>query len=294
MEVNGKFYLPPPKEELDVRQLFAYAVSQSAGQPVDELGLPKGQWTPESLANAISSIDHPDAHIELRSVQYWFQTDSTRNISLSSCKWLARIFGCEHPDYVVKWQKALMAGRSLHAQKRPGQTATPPIDPGTKEQVIGPVVNVRRGLLKTTEAMFASDSTLTLPLVIFTGACALALVAFTLNIHSVIFAPPAGPSRQVGFLWAPNWTIVFIAILPLFLAHMVELMRRWKTEWRPKLDAHLPARSKVRSWELGLNKSVWSFRITFFITVLIASLFNWITTHLLPFCLLYTSDAADD
>ena len=45
--------------------------------------------------------------------------------------------------------------------------------------------------------MFGSESSLTLPLVVFTCACALALIAFTLNIHNVNSTPKFSLGRQV-------------------------------------------------------------------------------------------------
>jgi len=143
-------------------------------------------------------------------------------------------------------------------------------------------ITSRFGIAKWTEAMFAKENALTLPLAVFTGACALALIAYSLNIHSVTYAPSEGFERQVGFFWAPNWTIVFIIILPVFLSLLIDLMHCWSTELRPKLTSLVHRNSSIRSWDRSLGKASYSFWITFFVTVLIASCYNWFVTHLLP------------
>lgn len=290
---RGKFYAPPPNDGKDIKQLFAYAVEKGIGQPVDEEGVPKDQWTPEALADAISIIDHPDASANIRSVQYWFDMKNDRNISPNNCRWLARIFGCGDADAISDWQTALLAARRLFLEKRTNKVETTPkatSEGGSGHQTIEPNPTPvaaaeepkRFSIARQTEAMFSSESSLTLPLVVFTGACALALIAFGLNIHSVVYSPPSGIPRQVGFLWAPNWTIVFLAVLPMFLAYLIELMRCWKEEWRPRLLTVPSSPINVRTWDRGLVKARHSFWVTFFVTVIVASGYNWIATHLLP------------
>lgn len=291
---RGKFYAPPPSDGKDIKQLFAYAVEKGIGQPVDEEGVPKDQWTPEALADAISMIDHADASANIRTVQYWFDTTNDRNISPNNCRWLARIFGCGDPDAISDWQTALLAARRLFLEKRSKKIETTTLTTGdgeprsyqTTEPNPSPLASAEKprrfSIARQTEAMFSSESSLTLPLVVFTGACALALIAFGLNIHSVVYSPPSGIPRQVGFLWAPNWTIVFLAVLPMFLAYLIELLRCWKEEWRPRLLIVPRSPMDVRSWDRGVVKARHSFWVVFFVTVIVASGYNWIATHLIP------------
>lgn len=92
-------------------QLFARLASAGAGRPVDPHGFPDGPWTPETLANAISSIEANRNGIELRTVQVWFQ-DNDNGISSENLKWLARILGCNDPEAASEWQtELLLAGR---------------------------------------------------------------------------------------------------------------------------------------------------------------------------------------
>ncbi len=289
---RGKFYAPPPSDGRDVRQLFAYAVEKGLGQPVDEEGVPSGQWTPETLAEAISKIDHPDAHVDLRTVQYWFQMSNQRNISSTNCRWLARIFGCGEADAVSDWQSALLAARRLFLEIRAHEQPLTTGQVDDEDESPNAALNYptaqdaqeRKSLSIEiqTMAMFSSERALTLPLVVFAGACSLALIALGLNIHSVIYEQDNGILKQVGFLWAPNWTVVFLAVLPTFLAHLIELLRSWREELRPQLLLVLAAPRDVQSWGQRVVEARQSFLVVFFVTVIIASGYNWVVTHLTP------------
>ena len=54
---HGKFYVPPPGDDRDFKQLFEYLASVGAGRKVGEDGNAVGPWTPELLTQAISQID---------------------------------------------------------------------------------------------------------------------------------------------------------------------------------------------------------------------------------------------
>ena len=312
---NGRYFAAPQKSDENFKRLFARLAAVGAGRPVDKQGFADGPWTPETLADEISSIEANEKGIETRAVQVWFQ-DNYNGISDINIHWLARVFGCGDPEATSEWQAELRAAKDRLAKerreqrKKSGETLgsakeqapdkrqilqkTEPIyvslEATTGEIDVAPTwpspigVTPRSGfsIARRTEAMFSSESSLTLPLVVFTCACALALIAFTLNIHSVLYTPDDGPTRQVGFLWAPNWTIVFVALLPLFLAILVEHLNCWLEEWRPRLLSLTPPGRSVRSWDRGLTKAFYSFWVTFFVTVLIASVYNWTATHLMP------------
>ncbi len=59
---------------------------------------------------------------------------------------------------------------------------------------------------------------------------ALGFLSFIIGIHNVKFTRTDGVIKQVGFLWAANWTFVFMVFLPLFLAFVFELVNSWKHE----------------------------------------------------------------
>lgn len=293
---HGNFYVPPPGDDRDFKQLFEYLASVGAGRKVGEDGNAVGPWTPELLAQAISQIDSNEKGVDLRTVQLWFQSND-KGIGTDNILWLARIFGCGDPEATLQWRAELSAANRRLAAKRKEKKSSkqaaslrPEDDLSTKaadhvnternndSRISGPRFN----LAQKTEAIFGSQSSMALPLVIFTGACALALIAFTLNIHSVLYAPEGGHTKQVGFLWAPNWTIVFIALLPLFLSLLIELLRCWKEEWRPELVTLGDPASASDSWGYRLRAASYIFWTTIFITVALASVYNWTATHLSP------------
>ena len=115
---RGKLYEVPPSDGRDIKDLFLYAVERGIGQIVDSKGIPKNKWTPNTLANAISEIDHPDASVDLRTVQYWFDSKNKRNVSTTNCRWLAQVFGCGSPDEISDWQTALLSARRVFIEGR--------------------------------------------------------------------------------------------------------------------------------------------------------------------------------
>jgi len=311
------FFVAPQKNTENFKVLFARLAAEGAGRPVDEHGFADGPWTPETLADAISSIDANQDGIELRAVQVWFQ-DNDNGISDANIRWLARIFGCDDPEVTSQWQAELRAAKvRLTKERRERRNSGVPSKGPRSEPVVvwsqtdvqettqaailrqervddpsgadpatpfsnDDIVGSQFSMARTTEAMFNSESSLTLPLVVFTGACALALIAFTLNIHSVMHTSGNGQARQVGFLWAPNWTIVFFVVLPLFLAILIELLNCWREDWRPRLLSLTLPNEQIGAWDRGVAKASYSFWVTFGVTVVVASGYNWLATHLIP------------
>lgn len=223
---NGKYFVAPQKTDEDFKRLFARLASAGAGRPVDPHGFPDGPWTPEALANAISSIEANRNGIELRTVQVWFQ-DNDNGISSENLRWLARIFGCDDPEAASAWQTELSTARSrLDAKRREKRvskdapdTSAPDLDlssttdpsPGDTPSVLSKPKRAARptqrsGLVQATEAVF-SRSPLNLPASVFAGAVALQFTSYFLGIHEVTFEAPDGLTKQVGFLWAPNLSI---------------------------------------------------------------------------------------
>lgn len=288
---NGKYFVAPKKSLDDFKVLFARLAAEGAGRPVDRQGFADGPWTPEKLADAISSIDANRDGIELRAVQMWFQ-DNENGISNENIYWLARIFGCNDPEATSLWQAELRAAKNRLTSKRRANrlyAAGSEIGASVGDKQKQPSQSIkaetsrsRINLAKRTEALFIGHSPMVLPLTVFTGACVLALIAFKLNVHSVVFTLENGTSKQVGFLWAPNWTIVFLAVLPMFLALVVDLMRCWTQIWRPAITIINSSSSDVESWDERVRAAAIAFWIVFFVTIGVASGYNWIATHLIP------------
>lgn len=286
---NGKYFVEPLKSCDNFKVLFARLAAEGAGRPVDTEGYTDGPWTPELLTEAICAIEANKSGIELRTVQLWFQ-DNVNGISPRNLRWLARIFGCNDPVIASQWQAVLSAAnRRLAEERRTRRKSTPTIAEETSlnSESIPPSAmvgesNEKFNLAIRTEALFTNRSSMTLPATIFIGTISLGLIAYSLNIHSVIYAPVNGPSRQIGFLWAPNWTINLMLVLPIFLVVLNGVLKSWQNQWREELVPTANQYLLLGSWRdrvAGSSSAIWA---TFIVTVLLASIFNWLAVYLLP------------
>lgn len=264
-------------------------------------GFPAGPWTPELLAEAISRIDSNKIGVDLRTVQLWFQ-ENDKGISAANIRWLARVFGCDDPIATGEWQVALSAAQSrLTAKRRESKRtgigdALPGPDPAPfstsaaatearaelARDTDAAEATRRLSLARRSEALFSHGSPLNLPASVFAGISALGFLSFMLGIHNVKYDRADGIVKQVGFLWAANWTFVFMVFLPLFLAFVSELVTTWKYEERPKLVGSGNLGDSFHTWEAVIDASSYSFWAVFLICVLFAGLFQWIGVCLVP------------
>ncbi|MET4689472.1 RcgA family putative transporter [Sinorhizobium fredii] len=296
---NGKLFLPPSKDGSDFKELFKQLAAAGAGRPLGSDGFPAGPWTPELLAEAISQIDSNRIGVDLRTVQLWFQ-ENEKGISTANIRWLARIFGCDDPMATSEWQMELSAAQSRLAAKRrdlknagssvgvpdplrttivDGEMKSPPDsarDTDTKRP------RRRFGLATRSEALFSRGSPLNLPASVFAGAAALGFLSYITGIHNASYGRPDGVVKQVGFLWAPNWTFVFMVLLPLFCAFVIELLGFWKHEARLKLAALADRMQSDEAWERNVEASSYTYWAVFLICLLFAGLFQWIEVCLIP------------
>ena len=203
-----------------------------SGTPSGNDGFPAGPWTPELLAEAISEIDSNRIGVDLRTVQLWFQ-ENEKGISPGNIRWLARIFGCDDPIAISEWQMELSAAQSrLTAKRREGRKETWAAVPGgldeaSTETLISEAavstamaqgaatVRPKRSLSLAvrTEGFFSSGSPLNLPAAVFAGVTALGFLAYVTGVHCVNIERTDRVTKQVGFLWAPNWTLLFMVFL---------------------------------------------------------------------------------
>ena len=299
---NGKFFLPPPKDGSDFKELFKRLAAAGAGRPLGSDGFPAGPWTPELLATAISEIDSNRIGVDLRTVQLWFQ-ENDKGISTANIRWLARIFGCDDPAATSEWQMELSAAQArLTSKRREGKrdTASTPLEgrdlaPAAigidgQESAAGLVQfahiadgKIRPiGLAMRSEALFSNGSPLNLPAAVFAGATALGFLSYVTGIHSVDVERMDGVAKQVGFLWAPNWTFVFLVLLPLFLAFTVDLLVFWKSEGRFTVGAPRDQVGSLNGWARIVASSSLTYWAVFLVCIVFAGVIQWVEVCLRP------------
>lgn len=298
---NNKKFFPPEGNGKDFKEVFLYLASVGAGRPVDKDGFCLGPWTPDLLADAISQIDGNQAGIELRTVQLWFQ-DNEKGISTENVRWLARIFGCDDPEATSAWQAELSASLSRLAAKRrerrrsnenvaqlasdgaqlvKNNSQTRTRDEGEPQSRAATSRHSVRLAIRS-EALFSRGSPLDLPASVFAGVVALGFLSYLFGIHNVTAERANGLVKQVGFVWAPNWTLLFMVFMPLFLAFVVEIIAYWKNEARSKIVAPTGQSEKEVSWLRMVEASSLTYWAVFVIFLLFAGLFQWIGIRLLP------------
>ncbi len=271
--------------------------------PLGSDGIPKGPWTPELLADAISQIDSNRVGVDLRTVQLWFQ-ENEKGISDTNLQWLARIFGCGDHDAIIEWQMELREARSRFNEKRRVAKIAKDIAgvvPGTPETAGIPTANSVSitpiklaweddlrwpdrvpGLALKSEALFSGGSPLNLPATVFAGVTALGFFSYITGIHSATYARADGVVKQVGFLWAPNWTVLFMVLLPLFFWFVTELLVFWKREGRLQLSINSDKKESDWQWSRNVEASSYSYWAVFLTCVLVAGVFQWIGVDLIP------------
>ena len=298
---NGRFFVPTADTGENFKALFKRLAAAGAGRPVDASGFPEGPWTPDLLTDAISQIDANRAGVELRTVQLWFQ-DNDKGISSDNIRWLARVFGCNDPEATSSWQAELSASHArLIAERRlrrlEAQNGNDPSGEGVDDeapvddQVAGDARDENTAepeparsfsLAQTSEAMLGRQSILDLPSLIFAGAVALGFSSLFLGIHSVTYASGHGIPKQVGFLFAPNWTLLFMVFMPLFLAFSSGALSYWKATGRERLTARDDSAAGDEGWERKVESSSLTYWAVLFICVFFAGIFQWVSVRLAP------------
>jgi hypothetical protein len=298
---NGKLFLPPPRDGTDFKELFKKLAAAGAGRPLGKDGFPAGPWTPELLAEAISQIDANRLGVDLRTVQLWFQVNG-KGISTANMRWLARVLGCDDPVATSEWQMELSEARSRFTAKRhEWKKAGSGVAPGVPDTALSATVDDetespkelardtdangpsrRFSLAIRSEALFSRGSPLNLPASVFAGATALGYLSYITGIHNASYTRADGLVKQVGFLWAPNWTVLFMVFLPLFLAFVIDLLVYWKFEGRLKLAAQDDRMASGVAWARIVEASSSTYWAVFLICVFFAGLFQWIGVRLIP------------
>ena len=239
--------------------LFARLAAEGAGRPVDRQGFADGPWTPETLAEAVSSLEGNEKGIELRAVQTWFQ-DNDNGISNDNIRWLARIFGCNDPEEASKWQAELKASKDRLTNQRREKKRRDDSSEGLDTEplsIVMPQVSEPSNIVVSTstsittdvghrkaksfpekcEWMLSGSGSMNLLIAYWLVFCGLGLLNYVLNTLSVTYSPVGGLDKQVGFIWAPTLTVLPLIALPAFIFYVSDLNTYWKRVGRFKCTA---------------------------------------------------------
>ena len=304
---NGRYFAAPQKSDENFKRLFARLAAAGAGRPVDKQGFADGSWTPETLADEISSIEANEKGIETRAVQVWFQ-DNYNGISDTNIHWLARVFGCGDPEATSQWQAELKASKERlaaerRAKRRKGNgKATEaesvvtvvndvPLDQEGDEASPSPPVETASGQSESTfsdlnlalrcEQLFSGPNTMLMPIIIWGGLGILWFVAISLGVHSVTYSPSPGIDKQVGFIWSPGWNIGEPIFLPIYLILCASLVTAWRDTKRQRLIA-FGAVESIDSWRSKVVRFTSSFWAIFFICFVLIFIVQWVGVYLMP------------
>lgn len=310
---NGKFFQSPPKSGETFKELFIHATTAGVGRPANKDGFPIGPWTPELLADAISQIDANRKGVDLRTVQLWFENNK-RGIGPTNIRWLAIVFGCADPEGTSEWQVELSASQSrLKARRKQkgkaesrgeqpvfdaNQAAEPHTPAGPQNaphipkldqanapealDATGSPPRQRFNLARASEALFNGRSSLNLPVAVWTTGGVLWFLAFIFGVHSVTYSPVEGLDKEVGFYWSLSWTVGEMAVLPLFLILVSELLTFWKEERRPSLAVTKTSIRESNSWAQKVESFSFSYWAIFLICFLIIFALQWYGVYLRP------------
>lgn len=99
-----------------------------------------------------------------------------------------------------------------------------------------------------------------------------------MGVHNVTYSPITGVDKQVGFFWAPNWTLLELVILPLFLVSVVGMLAYWKAKRRSFVSWR--RNQEVTSWEgrvESFSASHWAVLVVCFVIVFLV---QWSGIHM--------------
>ena len=262
--------MPPSQGGDDLKEILRWSAEEGVGRSADHDGKSIGPWNPELLAEAISKLETNAEGIDLRTVQLWFE-DNDRGVSQENIHRLASIFGCGDDQATRDWRIALRDAKlRLKSVRRAHRARSSTIQ--------------RLSLALRSHAIFQDQNTLNLSVVLWAGCALIGFLASILGVHSITYSPKADLEKQVGFLWAPNWTLLQLVFLPLFLMVVANLMTFWEETGRPSLEPQGPSKDN-RAWISRIesyNASHWAIFVICFALVF---LLQWVGMYFRPIVL---------
>ena len=236
--VNGKYYGEPPTGDHDFRSLIQTAIAAGVGRDAPANGEPVKPWTAEALTTAINQAEPGRSVIDLRTVQRWLAPQGRGGISVPNLSRLALVFGCGDSSRARAWQVALMRARERTRQdQRNDMNDGPSHAPSYAPNETWAEVKSSRTLTmsRSWESWFSRDDALKLSILIWAAYAVNGLANGILGILSVSYSVMPGLSKEVGFLWAPTWTVLPVLILPLFIVRVSDTLAHWRTYGRCRL-----------------------------------------------------------
>ena len=203
----------------------------------------------------------------------WF-SPSQQGISTNNIRALAKIFSAGDPDLFLLWQASLTSANRANRRNRKENKS---VETTQSPRAVSPPL-VDRGIVLLTNILVSSKAAV-VSWIIVLFSVSLGIISQIIGINSVVLLSSEGFYRQVGYLWAPNWTITFFLLLPLFIL----FASRGLTTWREHIYV---SSTKAEEQTQGFMSQVVSYRsiflAIFFVTVILASLSNWYLMYIQP------------
>ncbi|MEJ5220030.1 hypothetical protein WG622_17375 [Cognatishimia sp. D5M38] len=243
MKLNNLFFLDPPSEHTDLKQLIAFIVEYGVGRPASSPHKAVSSWTADLLADAILETDSSGKGVDIRTINYWIEQNQ-KGINPKNIRLLAKVVSCGDEAAFHSWRSALSkANQRLRNKQNKQEAIVHPPSPDNQ------IAARKIGLIwaDRTERMFDVPSVLHLPIYVWAGCLGIGISAYLLGLHDVRYTLDSGVEKQVGYFWSPNWTVQQLILIPFILVTVSAILGRWKNDLRPYLGA-LPNRSGPTDW----------------------------------------------
>lgn len=281
---NNRFFVAPQKNSDNFKVLFSRLAAEGAGRPVDRHGFADGPWTPENLAEAISSLDGNEKGIELRAVQVWFQ-DNDNGISIDNIRWLARIFGCNDPEAAAGWQKQLIASRDrLSAERRAKQCEVHVESAPHQSETVNEMAFASHDrqphhskLAVATSAMLTGANNIYVVIFVWAAWSALGMSAIVFGLAEITYMTDGGIEKQVGLFESPAWTFEKLVLIPAYLI----ITSKGVIAWRD-LRRAFESRPGTETWENRVSAFSPAFYLVLAVSVFVIFGLQWYGTYLQP------------
>ena len=281
---NDRFFVEPQENTDNFKELFSRLAAEGAGRPVDDHGFADGPWTPESLAEAISSLDGNQKGIELRAVQVWFQ-ENHNGIGIDNIRWLARIFGCGDPEATAGWQRQLIASRDrLAAERRAKRRKLVTEDARFRSQTaheaasaIPALEQPHSRLAVATSAMLTGVNNIYVVIFIWAAWSVLGMSAIVFGLAEITYMTDSGIEKQVGLFESPAWTFEKLVLIPIYLIITSKGVIAWR-EFRRTFEGQ----SGSETWERRISNFSPAFYLVLAVSVFVIFGLQWLGTYLQP------------